>query len=146
MRFYYIAIIITGVLLILNLAGITTPVGSIVNFAGLVDSSGTATIENFKSSGIWGDSTTTNSLVFILGGFLIATLVIGAFGRAPDIRYTTAAFVLLITGMLVGDMVWLFTYVRSLGVQWITTILTLLIGSSLIGLVLTAIQFWQGSD
>ena len=146
MRFYYMAVIITGVLLLLNLAGVITPSGSIVNFSGLVDSSGNTTIETFKSSGLWGDSTTSNSLVFILGGFLVATLVLGAFGRAPDIRYTTAAFVLLLTGMLAGDLIWLFTYVRSLGVTWITNIISLLIGVSLIALITTAIQYWQGSD
>ena len=146
MRFYYFAVMIAGVLLLLNMAGIVTPTGSLVNFANIVDDSGNTTIQDFKSSGLWGDKTKTNSLVFILGGLLVATLVIGLFGRSPDIRYTTAAFVLLVTGMMVGDLVWLYTYVRSLGVEWITMILGLLIGASLIGLVLTAIQFWQGSD
>ena len=146
MRFYYMAIMIAGVLLLLNMAGIVTPTGSLVNFANIVDDSGNTTIQDFKSSGLWGDSTTTNSLVFILGGLLVATLVIGAFGRTPDIRYTTAAFVLLVTGMMVGDLVWLFTYIKSLGVEWITMVMTLLIGGSLIGLILSALQFWQGSD
>lgn len=146
MRFYLMAVIIAGVLLLLNLAGVITPSGSLINFAGLVDTAGNTTFENFKSSGLWGSSTTTNSLVFILGGFLVATLVLGAFGRAPDIRYTTAAFVLLVTGILVGDLIWLFTYIRALGVEWVTYIMTLLIGSSIVGLVLTALQFWQGTD
>ena len=128
------------------MAGIVTQIGSLVNFANIVDDSGNTTIQDFKSSGLWGDSTKTNSLVFILGGFLVAAIVIGILGRAPDIRYTTALFVLLVTGMMVGDLVWLFTYIKSLGVEWVTMVIGLLIGGSLIGLILSALQFWQGSD
>ena len=146
MRFYYFAVMIAGILILLNMAGIVTPTGSLVNFANIVDDSGNTTIQDFKSSGLWGSTTKTNSLVFVLGGLLIAGIVIGTFGRVPDIRFVTAAFVLLVTGMMVGDLIWLYTYIRSLGVEWVTMILGLLIGASLIGLVITAIQYWQGSD
>lgn len=151
MRFYYMAVIIAGVLLLLNLGGITTPTGSLIEFSGLVDPQGNLTIEDFKSSDLVGDfnnpsNSPTNSLAWILGGILVAGLVLGLFGKAPDIRYITAAFVALITGILMTDLIWLFTYVQSLGVAWITKVTSLLIGTSLIGLVITAVQFWQGSD
>ena len=151
MRFYYIVVIIAGILLLLNMAGITTPSGSLIRSTGLVNSEGNLTYSEFTSSNFTGDfnnpsGSPHSSLAYILGGLLIAGVVASLFGRAPDIRWVTATFVLGITGVLLGDLVWLFVYVQKLGVGWVTNILSLLIGTMLVGLVITAVQFWVGSD
>jgi len=151
MRFYYMVVIIVGILLMLNLAGITTPSGSMIKKVGLVNNQGNLTYGNFKNSSVLGDfnnpgKSKTNTFAYILGGLIVAGLIASAFGKAPDIRYITAGFVLAITGMLIGDLVWLFVYVQGKGVLWITSLLSLIIGSLLVGLIITALQFWQGSD
>ena len=151
MRFYVMVTIIAGVLLLLNMAGIITPTGSIIQSMGLIDSQGNNTFQNVKSSDVVGDfdnasSSPRSSLAFVLGGLLVAAIVLGVFGRSPDIRYITALFVALFTGMMMSDLIWLFIFVQGKGVGWVTSILSLLIGSMLVGLVITAIQFWQGTD
>lgn len=151
MRFYYMVVIIAGVLLMLNMAGITTPSGSLIASTGLISDEGDLTYGNVKNSTLLGNfndprSSSKNSLAFILGGLLFVGFIASAFGKAPDIRYITAAFVLTVTGILIGDLVWLFVYVQSLGVLWITSLLSLIIGAFLVGLIITALQFWQGTD
>ena len=151
MRFYVMVTIIAGVLLLLNMAGIVTPTGNIIQSMGLIDSQGNNTFQNVKSSDVVGDfdnpsSSQKSSLAFILAGTLVAGLVLGVFGRSPDIRYITAFFVALFTGMMMSDLVWLFIFVQGKGVGWVTSVLSLLIGSMLVGLVITALQFWQGTD
>ncbi len=151
MRFYMMVTMIAGVLLILNMAGIITPVGSMISSMGLIDSQGNLTYENVKSSNVTGDfnnpaSSPKSSLAFVFGGLLVAAIVIGVFGRSPDIRYITVVLVAFFTSMMMSDLIWLFIFVQGKGVGWVTGILSLLIGSMLVGLVITAIQFWQGTD
>lgn len=152
MRFYYMVVIITGVLLLINMAGIITPTGSLIREVGLVGNNGQLTYSNFTSSSSFvGDlndptKSSKSSLAFILGGLAIAGIAATLFGRSPDIRWVTAGFILMVTGILLGDLSWLFIYVQKLGVEWVTNILSLLIGVMMVGLVITAIQFWIGSD
>lgn len=149
MRFYYFAVIITGIMLLINLAGFISPSGSILKSFNLIDSQGNATIEDFKSSDLYSNSSSTDStpgLTYILTGALGAAIVLGAFGRAPDIRYITAALVFALTGVLTADLIWLYTLITSYDVRWLSQVGFLLIGSLLVGLYITALQFWQGSD
>jgi len=151
MRFYYMITVIAGILLLLNMAGIMTPAGSLIRYSGLVGNNGDLVYSNFTSSSFTGNfndpsGSPKNSLAFILGGLAIAGIVASVFGRAPDIRYITAAFVLAVTGILLGDLTWLFTYVQKLKVGWVTDIVSLLIGALMLGLVVTAVQFWVGND
>ena len=149
MRFYKFAIVLAGIIMILNLAGITTPVGGgIAKSLNLIDDSQNITIPQFKNSPLWSNSSATDSvkgLTYVLTIALAATIVLGAFGRAPDIRYVTAGFVFGITSLLAADLIALFLIVSQYDV-WISRGLGLLIGGSLVGLFITAIQFWQGGD
>jgi len=149
MRFYYMAVILAGIMLVLNIGGFVTPTGSLVKSFNLIDADGSIGIENFKNSGLWSNKLSTDSipgLSYILAGALVAGLVLGAFGRQPDIRYITAGIVLVLTGLMVADLIYLYSTLSSFGVTWITSIGTCLIGSLLVGLFITAIQFWQGTD
>ncbi len=72
MRFYIMVTLIAGVLLVLNMAGIITPTGSLIQSMGLIDSQGNNTFQNVKSSSVVGDfdnpsSSPTSSLAFVLG-------------------------------------------------------------------------------
>jgi len=151
MRFYYMVVIIAGILLMLNMAGVTTPSGSLIKATGLVGSNGNLTYSNVKNSTVFGNFNNSkgspkNSLAYILSGIVLLGIAASLFGRSPDIRWATGGFVLLVTGILLGDLAWLFGYVQKLGVVWITSILSLLIGAMIVGLVVTAIQFWVGND
>ena len=152
MRFYYFAVIIAGIMLMLNLAGFQTPAGSLVKTFSIIDSDGNITLENFKNSELWNKNTLPTSsspipgLKFILIGSLIAGLVLGIFGRSPDIRYLTAAMVFALTGLLMGDMIWLYVKVASYGIPWLRNLALLIIAPLTVGLFITALNFWQGND
>jgi len=149
MRFYYFAVIITGIMLLINLAGFVSPSGGLLQTFNIIDSDGSITLQNFKNSPLWSNSSSTDSipgLTYILIGAVVAGLVLGAFGRSPDIRYITAGMVLTLTGLLAGDLMWLFMKVSSYGVQWITNLAVLIIAPLLVGLFITALNFWQGND
>lgn len=142
MRFYYLTTIIVGILLLVNLAGYQTSLtGGALNAFGLMDSDGSSTISAFKTSTL---------AVKILGIFGLlaagAGIVLGAFGRSPDPRYLTAAFVSTILGYLTADLIALFLKIQSFGEGWMTSVGTLIIGATLVALWITALQFWQGSD
>lgn len=150
MRFYFFAVIIAGIMLLVNLAGFTSPSGGLINSFNLINSSsGEITFENFKNSELWSNDESTDSipgLTFILLGAVVAGLVLGTFGRAPDIRYITAAMVFALTGLLVADLVWLFIKMRSYGIDWLTNVSLLILAPLTVGLFITALNFWQGND
>ena len=148
MKFYYIAIIMTGIILILNLGGFQTPLtGGILGATGLVNSGNDLAPEDFKSSDLFsGDSSGNPGLKYVLTFFVGAALVLGAFGRAPDIRYVTAALVWALVGYLTGDIIYLFTYMKGFGIVWMKNLMGAIVAGLLIALYISAISFWQGSD
>jgi len=142
MRFYNLVVLLIGILLLVNIAGYQTALtGGALSKLGLVDSTGEASVSLFKSSSLF------SSLLSTLGLFALgAGIVLGAFGRAPDIRYGTAAWVSTLTGFLTADIVALFLRVKSYGIDWITNLGVLLFGGMLVVLYVSAISYWQGSD
>lgn len=148
MRFYTMTMVIVGMVLILNLGGIQTPLASgLTKSLNLVDDSQNVTVENVKSSGIWSNDSTSDDvkgirylLLFAIG----AGLVIGAFGRAPDIRYITAGFVFSIGGLFLADLIYLYSLVSGSG--WIGHGIGVIVGGLTAGFIITMIQFWQGTE
>jgi len=142
MRFYTYAVIITGIIMLLNLGGFVTPVtGGLLNWFGMIDGTSIA-LDNFKSSTGFG------LLEILLVTSVGAGAVIGLFGRAPDVRYITAGIIFAITSALVVDMLAIFAAINLYsdfgGI--FRTIFNLIMGAGLVGLFITAIQFWQTPD
>jgi len=145
MKFYYYATIVVGILIILNAAGFNTPSGDLVTSFNIVNSTGDASLQNFKNSPLWSGGG-TNSLVYILTIGVGASLVLGAFGRAPDIRYLTAVFVYALAGLILLDLVFLYVQLASYGVSWISWVATAIFGTALVGFIITIKEFWEGND
>jgi len=147
MKFFNLVIMITGVLVLLNFAGFNTPVsGGILSVTGLIDAENQVTPENFKDSDLYsGNSQGIPGLKYIFTMFAVAGLVLGAFGRAPDIRYITAGFVWLIVGYLTSDVISLLGFVSGFE-DWMKYLLTLIIVGLLSALYISALSYWQGSD
>lgn len=140
MKFYTYAVILVGIVMILNLAGISTPVGGgIAKALNIIDDDANIGITDFKDSELY------NDLVLILGGLIGTGLVLGAFGRAPDVRYITAALILTITGLLAADIIAIYQVVATFS-GWMKYGLGLIIGGLTVGLFITALEFWQGTD
>lgn len=149
MKFYTYAVMMVGIIMILNLAGVVTPVGGgLAKSLNLINDDQEITIDDFKSSELWSNSSATDNtkgLTFILIGALAAGVVLGAFGRAPDIRYITAAFVFGIAALIVADMIAIFTIISSFD-SWMKYGLGLIMGGLLVGFFISTLEFWQGSD
>ncbi len=142
MRFYNYVMIIIGMVVILNLTGIQTPVtGGIMEWMGLIDGSDIA-MQNIKDSTGWG------RFEYLLVSAVAAGVVLGAFGRTPDIRYITAAIVFAITSALVADLTSIIILVNSQetfgGV--FGKIFSIIGVAAIVGLFITAISYWQSPD
>jgi len=149
MKFYYYATIIVGIIILLNAAGMETPSGELVKNFNIVNSTGDISFQNFKSSPLWVNDSSTDSIpgiTYLLTGALVAGLVLGAFGRAPDIRYFTATMVFVLAGFITSDMIFLFVQLNSYGVVWIQWLSLAIIAPLTIGFFISALEFWQGTD
>jgi hypothetical protein len=144
MKFYTYAIIMVGVIMILNLGGIDTPIGGgLAKTLNLIDEDQNIDSQNFKNSTPW------DNLTYLLTGLVTAGVVLGAFGRTPDIRYMTAAIVFTLTALITADAIAIWSIIASSSSGYFSAISTgmgLIIGGLLAGLFVTALEFWQNAD
>jgi hypothetical protein len=142
-------VMIVGIVLLLNLGGIITPTGDAIGLTkklNLIDDNQNLTVQDVKSSEIWANESSTDSIKGIRFLFLFAVtagIVIGAFGRTPDIRYITAAVVFYLGSFLLTDLIYIVTIINT---TWIKTAVGLIVGGLTAGFIVTMIQFWQGTD
>lgn len=144
MKFYTYAIILVGVIMILNLGGISTPVGGgLAKTLNLIDEDQNVTAENFKNSTPW------STLTYVLTGLITAGIVLGSFGRTPDIRYITASLVFTLSALIVADTIAIWTIIASAQESYLSFLsigIGTIIGGLLVGFFITALEFWQNSD
>lgn len=152
MRFYTYALLIVGIVMLLNVGGVQTPiVGGLVKGLNLMSDSGNFTLSAYEGSEFYSNDKATDRIIglkFILLVAVGAGVVLGAFGRAPDIRYITAAMVWGITSALAVEIISVYLLVSGAAIFGgiFSTILSLILGGLLVGLFITAIQFWQNPD
>lgn len=141
MKFFYAAMMLVGVVLILNLAGITTPAGGgFAKALGLVDDDGTNDLDNAENSTLW------ITLIALFAGLATAGVVIGTLGRTPDIQYLTGAIVSVMVSALLTDLIYIWTLIKSTSEGFILSAMTLVIAACITGLVISAFEFWQNVD
>lgn len=140
MKFYIYAVVIMGIMILLAAAGMDMPSVSLVKSLNIFDSGGEINFQNFKSSTLWSDLLTLLALATVGG------VIIGAFSRITPESYLTATIISLITGLIAGDMLYLFVQLNSFGQTWITWGALALLAPLTLGLLLTGISYWRGSD
>lgn len=151
MKFYYFAVILVGMMILLSAAGLKTPSGSLAKTFNVLNATG-GSFENFKNSDLWSKDTAPTSdspltgLKWIFTGLVIAGLVLGIFGKTPDIRYITAALIWILGGLIVSDLIFLYVQLNSYGIGWIKWVALSIFGSLTVGFFITAIEFWQGAS
>lgn len=140
MKFYTYAVILVGIIMLLNIGGIQTPVGGgLAKALNLVSDNQEIVIDSVKSSSIW------ISMAALFAALSVGGIVIGSFGKSPDIRYFTGGIVSTMTAALIADLVFIWTEVAKNG-AFLATAMGLLIGGFLAGLVISAFEFWQNAD
>lgn len=134
MKFITMSIIIMGIIILFNAGGIETPAG------GLVKQFLDGGLASFKDSTFW----TRLVLIFQVG--ITGTAIAGLFGRAPPESYLIAGLCILIGGVILTDLLEIYSTLWSSGVVWIRWVATSIFLPFVISFFLGLISFWRGSD
>jgi len=139
MKFYFYATILIGLMVLLAAAGYDLPVsGGLMKATGFLDS-GSPDVGNFRDTNLW------NKLNILLA-FGIAGIVIGTFGRAPDINLISASLVSLLAVAITADYIAIMTQLNSFGIEWISWSMGALFTILLVGFFISTISYWRGTD
>lgn len=140
MKFLIYATVMMGIMILLAGAGVESPSSSIVKSFNVFNSTGDITFQNLKSSNGW------DELVTLLALGATSAIIIGSFSRTSPESYLVAGLVSLITGLIAGDMIFLYQLLSSYGIDWIKWTALAIIAPLMIGLFISAISFWRGTD
>lgn len=134
MKFLTLVIMIVGIIILFNAAGITTNSGSITKY--LLDNG----ISAFATSELW------TKLLLVLAGASTVGAVASLFGRVPDISWILAGVVSLFGGAVLADMLGLYLKITFYGVAWMNSVFFLIFALLLYGFLISLISFWRGTD
>lgn len=132
MKMYYFLTMILGIMILLNLAGINTTTGYILNYLDIVDHP-----ENLQSSHLY---------AVILAIFLTAVtggIVIGFFTKSSPESYLIAPLAGILV-LFVGDIISVITYVNSLGTSFVNYIILMVMSVIAFGYLISVVDWWRG--
>lgn len=138
MKFYYFATILVGMMIILAAAGYDLPVsGGLLKATGIVDNS-SPDASGLKDTHLWS----------LFAGIFIAGIgiVIGTFGRAPDINLLMASLVSFLAGAITADYVAIMSQLSEFGIGWISWSMGAFFSVLIIGFFISSIEFFRGTD
>ena len=152
MRFYYFAVIITGLMVLMNLGGITTPVTSTI--INTLDVNMTQGGEKFSVSsselvdqGDFSLDPRDWGLLQILGAIAITGVVVSLIGfRSPDVNLIAGAFIGGITILLIIDLSALANILLSINIGWIKGVAFIIFIPMSFGLIISAITYFLTGD
>lgn len=141
MKFFYYAVTITGIMIILAAAGMTLPAtGTVLKTFGILNDSGDITFSAYKSSSIY----TSLIAIFVLS--VASTIIIGSFTRSSPESFIIGGVVNTITALLTGDLIYMFIQINSFNITWLSWTALALIAPLTVGLYISAIEYWRGVD
>ena len=133
MKVYFYLVITVGLMILLNMAGIDVPSGFVLSTLNIFN------LENF---------TTSTFYLALIAVFIVSSgfIIIGSFTRIPPESSLLAGFVSLTLVLLIGDIIAIYTHMKSLGVDWAANLSLLILAPFVVGYVLALIEFWRGTD
>lgn len=146
MKFFNYVFIMIGIMVIFNAAGYTPPVGGMVKTLVINNDSGECkeppctVLTNIQSS------TWVSKLILALKAAAVVGIVAGIVFNLPSINYLIAGGLSLFLGLFLIDLVWLYGKMIEHGDTWLVFLMTAIFAPLIIGFIVTAIEWWRGSD
>lgn len=136
MRVYNYLFIITGLMILLYLAGITTTSGVVLQYLDPINHP-----ENFANSNF------VLAIIAIFSGILVGGVIIGYFYRVSPESYIVASFAIILVAF-VGDIISILVYYQANYPEqaWVGYLLTLVLFPIAVGYLLSIVSFWRGAD
>ena len=134
MKVYYFLTIIVGLMILFNIAGISTTTGYVLNYLDIVDNP-----QNLQN---------TNLYSIIIGIFITAVvggIVIGYFTKSSPESYLVAPLAGILV-LFVGDIISIYSYVNGLGIDWIKYIVMMILIPLALGYIISIVEWWRGTD
>ena len=141
-RTVLIALIVFGVIATFALFGFSnTATSQLINAIGYNSPESLKGFELFKLL----FNSNAGIIASILGG---AAIVVGLFRSSSPIEYVIAGFVGLLVGWVIGDLVTIIGLFNSIGAEfsWVSSIAKILLMGMVLTFILSAVQWWRGSD
>lgn len=136
MKVFNYVILIIGLIAIFEMAGIPTGVAAILNFVGIDLGTGvTTTISPFYIA-----------VLAILSAAIVTGIAVGFITKSPSENYV---IVPLIIGSLVffgGSFASIINFSRANHAQWVSYIITLVLGILSVGYIISLVEFFRGTD
>lgn len=147
MKFYHYVIIMIGIMLTLNFAGFELPSGGLARTLLLSNSTATDSLTS-TSGGIQDivNSSWWRSVITALGLAAAVGVVVGFYFNTPPPSYLLASILVIFSGLMLSDMVWIWQKAASYGVIWITASITVIVGGMILGYMVTVMEWWKGSS
>lgn len=132
MKLYMFVTIVTGIMILMSLAGINTTGGYVLNKLGLIDN-----IENFQNSTLY------LGILAVFAAVSVGGLIIGYFTKTSPESYLVAPVAAILI-LFVGDLISIVTYSWANYPNWVSYIVLLLSAPLVIGYTISAIDWWRG--
>jgi len=145
MKLYNFVIIMLGIMILFNAAGYNPPVGGMVKKFIIGDDSECSSppctkIESIQHTKWYTDLNKVLKLAASVG------VIAGLYFTLPSISYLIAGLLSFFLGLFMVDLIWLYTKIIEHGEVWMIFLMTSIFAPLLIGFIITAIEWWQGSD
>jgi putative effector of murein hydrolase LrgA (UPF0299 family) len=134
MKLFLFIIIIIGVMMLSNLAGINTTTGYVLTNLGILNHP-----ENLQSTTLY------TVILALFVSVLVGGIVIGYFTKSSPEVYLLAPLAGLFV-LFVGDIISIINYVNATGTDWIKWIVVLILSPLSVGYLISVVDWWRGSD
>jgi hypothetical protein len=135
MKTYNYVFLMVGLMLMFYLAGMPTTLGYVLSVFNFIDAP-----QDFQQGQLYQTIWILLTVTVIGGG-----IVIGYFTKSSPEVYLLAPFAALLL-LFVGDAIDIISYTSSMGYDWLTYIVILILAPIIVGYIISVAEWWRGVD
>jgi len=139
MKLWNYIFIITGLVFLINLAGIDIGTTGIETIIGMITGEVDISISSFWNNLFKPD-------LGILATIVTGSVIAGFFARGQLENFIILPFILTTLVLFAQVFTAIISYASKDGATWIASIITLIFGALLIGFILALLEFFRGTD